>query len=289
MRIAIISDIHANYAALRAVLKDALRQKVTSYWMLGDAVGYGYAPSRSIEELCKLNLEVWLAGNHDWGLVSLAYPGNGIAMSDQWGVARDVIQIHFEWMREQEATTGYIAQLRDLPYHAQPRPNIFLAHGAYYPDDPQKGMLTRYSNSIAFLEEDYGQENHNRWHPLIEAGQAVIVIHGHNHRPALWHRPGNIQPQPGSASEFWQIESLPFEEQFKIITPGIYHLNPGSVGFPRDDRYPCPTYCILEEQGDGHYSVQFRLVKYESEIARQEMKDAGIPKSVYDDRLLKCR
>ena len=44
MRYAIISDVHANPVALRAVLSDAQSQQVDAVVCLGDTVGYGPLP-----------------------------------------------------------------------------------------------------------------------------------------------------------------------------------------------------------------------------------------------------
>ncbi|MCL0102080.1 metallophosphatase family protein, partial [Dehalococcoidia bacterium] len=44
MRIAIVSDIHSNFAALDAVVNDAQCHQVDEYWCLGDTVGYGPDP-----------------------------------------------------------------------------------------------------------------------------------------------------------------------------------------------------------------------------------------------------
>ena len=47
MQILVISDIHANYEALEAVLADA--GQVDETWCLGDLVGYGPDPNLCIE------------------------------------------------------------------------------------------------------------------------------------------------------------------------------------------------------------------------------------------------
>jgi predicted phosphodiesterase len=41
MRVLVISDIHANRAALEAVLEDAEQVGFDVVWCLGDIVGYG--------------------------------------------------------------------------------------------------------------------------------------------------------------------------------------------------------------------------------------------------------
>ena len=63
MRILVLSDIHANLAALEAVLEAA--GKVHSVWCLGDVVGYGPNPNECIELLQDQPNLTCLLGNHD--------------------------------------------------------------------------------------------------------------------------------------------------------------------------------------------------------------------------------
>ncbi len=63
MRILILSDIHANFDALQAVLSDA--GQVDSVWCLGDLVGYGPDPNEVIELIRMQPFLVCLMGNHD--------------------------------------------------------------------------------------------------------------------------------------------------------------------------------------------------------------------------------
>ena len=63
MPILILSDIHANLAALEAVLADAGQPEAV--WCLGDVVGYGPDPNECIERLQGLPGLVCLLGNHD--------------------------------------------------------------------------------------------------------------------------------------------------------------------------------------------------------------------------------
>jgi predicted phosphodiesterase len=64
MRIAVISDIHSNLPALRAVLGDVEAQHPDRIWCLGDLVGYGAMPDRCTE-LVSDRADLCLAGNHD--------------------------------------------------------------------------------------------------------------------------------------------------------------------------------------------------------------------------------
>lgn len=62
MRIAIVSDIHANLAAFEAVLAHA--EPVDAIWCLGDTVGYGPFPNECIA-LLRSHEHRAVAGNHD--------------------------------------------------------------------------------------------------------------------------------------------------------------------------------------------------------------------------------
>jgi diadenosine tetraphosphatase ApaH/serine/threonine PP2A family protein phosphatase len=63
VRYLLISDIHANLAALEAVLADA--PPFDKIWCLGDLVGYGPNPNQCIARLQDFP-HLSLAGNHDW-------------------------------------------------------------------------------------------------------------------------------------------------------------------------------------------------------------------------------
>ena len=64
MRVLVISDIHANLAAFKAVLEHA-QGDWDVIWFLGDLVGYGPDPNECVELLRQLE-HFSLSGNHDW-------------------------------------------------------------------------------------------------------------------------------------------------------------------------------------------------------------------------------
>jgi diadenosine tetraphosphatase ApaH/serine/threonine PP2A family protein phosphatase len=64
MRIAVISDIHANLHALESVLTDVDRESVDEIWCLGDVVGYGPRPNECCD-LIRERAAISLCGNHD--------------------------------------------------------------------------------------------------------------------------------------------------------------------------------------------------------------------------------
>jgi predicted phosphodiesterase len=64
LRIALISDVHANLPAFQAVLDDVADAGVDQTWCLGDLVGYGAQPDECVE-LAREACDVCLVGNHD--------------------------------------------------------------------------------------------------------------------------------------------------------------------------------------------------------------------------------
>jgi len=67
--IAILSDIHANYAALQAVLCDAKSFNCSSFICLGDVAGYHCEINECLEDLKELPNLVLIKGNHDQYLI----------------------------------------------------------------------------------------------------------------------------------------------------------------------------------------------------------------------------
>jgi diadenosine tetraphosphatase ApaH/serine/threonine PP2A family protein phosphatase len=64
MRVAVISDVHANYHALEAVLDEIDAARVDTVWCLGDTVGYGPRPNECCDAV-KDRAGHCLVGNHD--------------------------------------------------------------------------------------------------------------------------------------------------------------------------------------------------------------------------------
>ncbi|RME02769.1 MAG: metallophosphoesterase [Planctomycetota bacterium] len=68
MKYAIISDIHANYDALEAVLAEIEKEGVDQFICLGDVVGYGPQPRECIQKVQELGC-ITVAGNHDFAAI----------------------------------------------------------------------------------------------------------------------------------------------------------------------------------------------------------------------------
>jgi diadenosine tetraphosphatase ApaH/serine/threonine PP2A family protein phosphatase len=68
MRVAVVSDIHGNLHALRAVLDAVAAEEVDALWCLGDLVGYGPRPNECCAEVERA-ASLCLVGNHDLGVL----------------------------------------------------------------------------------------------------------------------------------------------------------------------------------------------------------------------------
>ncbi len=70
---AIITDIHGNSSALKAVLNDINMRKINHIYCLGDIVGIGPDSSQVIQLLLKQNNISFVQGNHDLAVVAAYY------------------------------------------------------------------------------------------------------------------------------------------------------------------------------------------------------------------------
>jgi predicted phosphodiesterase len=94
----VISDVHANLAALEAVL-EAIDDRAEEVWCLGDVVGYGPRPNECAE-IVKDRCTLVLAGNHDLaacGRVDVRYFTPEAARAIRW--TREVLRAAVEtWL-----------------------------------------------------------------------------------------------------------------------------------------------------------------------------------------------
>ncbi|MGF1573984.1 MAG: metallophosphoesterase family protein [Sumerlaeia bacterium] len=122
-RIAIFSDIHANYHALEAVLEAIENEKVDMTVCCGDVVGYGARPNECVEEIRKRNIPV-IAGNHDHACLLLTDISN----------FNDIAKAAVLWTKEvlKEENISFLRQMALTI--ADEANNIFYVHAS--PKDP---------------------------------------------------------------------------------------------------------------------------------------------------------
>jgi diadenosine tetraphosphatase ApaH/serine/threonine PP2A family protein phosphatase len=122
-RIALISDVHGNLPALRAVLRAIEDEGVDETWCLGDLVGYGAHPNECVE-LAKGSVQFCLIGNHDLVVI------DRLEISDFSPAAAAAA----EWTKGElgSEARAYLESLKALDeeqpvglYHASPRDPVW--------------------------------------------------------------------------------------------------------------------------------------------------------------------
>jgi putative phosphoesterase len=73
MKIAVLGDVHGNFDALEAVLKDMRNAQTDALIVLGDILFYGDEPQRCVDVISHLNPLAWIRGNTDNWLIEIGY------------------------------------------------------------------------------------------------------------------------------------------------------------------------------------------------------------------------
>lgn len=183
MRLAILSDIHANLPALEAVWADAQQQHPDFTYCLGDLVGYGAQPNEVVEFIRRQQVPTIL-GNYDEGV--------GFNLADCGCVYRDPVedalgQQSLRWT-QQYTTEANKEFLRGLPLQLRldnQRPSLLLVHGS-----PRK--INEY------LYEDRPAASFER---IAKLTGAEILLFGHTHLPYVKRAGGTWFANAGSVGK----------------------------------------------------------------------------------------
>ena len=88
--IAIISDIHGNYEALKEVLSKTDEMKISEIFCLGDVIGYYSQVNECCDELRKRNVKC-VMGNHDWYMTADSFCPRSRSVNDCLAYQRKII------------------------------------------------------------------------------------------------------------------------------------------------------------------------------------------------------
>ena len=170
MRIAVLSDIHANLPALEAIL--TLARDSEEIFFCGDAVGYFANPNEVCERLQTLNVRC-IRGNHD------AYVTEDLTPPPKVSALARV-----DWTRR-ELTRANLAWLRSLPneIRAQVGPlRITVRHASPWDEE-------------TYLREDSESIG------TIRLGRNEVLLIGHTHRALLKRAGRGLIVNPGSVGQ----------------------------------------------------------------------------------------
>ena len=275
MPTAVISDIHANAVALRAVLADIDARGIQRMICLGDIIGYGPDPLQCIDmvrERC-----AWaLMGNHDFGV--LYEPTNfnpGAESAAHW--TRE--QLDAAPIDEKGANRlDFLGRLQVRQFEPLPRPEG-AEDGAS--DDPAAANGTAHAlcvhasprrpvNEYIFPDDIHGDPDKIR---SIFSRVDRVCFCGHTHVPGVF----TDDVEFFSPTELGDPPVYRFGHDEKII------INSGSVGQPRDHD-PRASYAVL-------YADRVEFVRVEYDIAETADRIKAIPE-LHDwlgDRLFEGR
>jgi predicted phosphodiesterase len=227
-RLALISDIHANLPALRAVLADIdERADINAIYHLGDLTGYAPWPNEVVAVLRDRAIP-GISGNYD-STVATDYKHCGCRADTPHD--EELSHLSFEWTRSR-ITAETKKYLGSLPFRLDIRPfgghvsgpTITLVHGnqtlntVYVTEDRSDAFLEKVAKDLGSRPED-------------------VVCFGHTHKP--WRR----------------------------VVDGVQFVNTGSVGRPKDGD-PRACYVSLTTEGSGVRVEFVRVAYDTDEAAR---------------------
>ena len=241
MRYAILSDIHANEAALRAVLQDAVDAHAEKIICLGDVLGYGPDPVSTLE-LVYRRAHVCLAGNHD-DAVANRFPTDDFTPFAAAAVARQRSQLSREaidWLRR-------LPHVCEFPGPYDGATGAFAcAHGEFA--DPKRF--------------NYVLEPEDAMPSWLERTEQLLFV-GHSHKPGIFVLGASGHPHFLEPADF-------------VLEPGKrYLVNVGSVGYPRNGI--CRSfYCIYDDLSRAVFfrSLPFDLEGYSAKMHGQGLDEA---------------
>jgi diadenosine tetraphosphatase ApaH/serine/threonine PP2A family protein phosphatase len=186
MRTLIISDVHANLAALNAVLTAA--EPYDRVWCLGDVVGYGPDPNECIERIQALPMLKCIKGNHDaaiLGDIDIRAFNFEARASLEW-LQEQLRPEHVRWLESLETRLVF--------------DDITLVHGS--PRSP----IWEYITDVYVAHEN------------MRAFETQICLVGHTHLPIIFKMTGeNIN----TTKLILQAPEEPFSLDHKsIVNPG---------------------------------------------------------------------
>jgi predicted phosphodiesterase len=211
MRYALISDIHANLPALRAVLTDIdARKDIDAIYHLGDLTGYAPWPNEVVALVRERGIP-GIAGNYD-STVATGYKHCGCRADTPRD--EELSHLSYEWTRAR-VTPETKKYLGSLPFRVDIRPlgghvsgpTISLVHGnqtlntVYVTEDRPDSFLEKMAKDIGARARD-------------------VICFGHTHKP--WQR----------------------------TVGDIHFINAGSVGRPKDgDWRACYVLLTIDQVG----------------------------------------
>lgn len=167
MKIGIISDIHGNLNALKAVLEEFYNKNVDKIICLGDLIGGAPMSNEVIEEIMKNKKEIIVVmGNRERYIIE-GLPK--IVHDEKKEVTKEQVE-RFEWIKKQlsEISKKFIYNLpKEILYETEGK-KIYISH---YPMN-ENGIYRKH------IKQANAEENENMFLGI----NADIYLYGHTHK-----------------------------------------------------------------------------------------------------------
>ena len=235
MPTAVISDMHGNAEALRAVLADIDSRKIERIVCLGDIIGYGPEPLECVDlvaERCAWSL----MGNHDFGVLYEPTNFNMAAAAAAYWTREQFDRVEDISLREKRYRFLGSLRVRVVEKADGSGPPVLAVHGS-----PRRPI-----NEYIFPNDVIGATD--KIEQIMAAIDHIAVV-GHTHVPGVFTSEPDFYPP----EEIGADKTYVFREGEKAV------INVGSVGQPRDHD-PRASYAILHPD-----RVQFVRVQYDVE------------------------
>jgi diadenosine tetraphosphatase ApaH/serine/threonine PP2A family protein phosphatase len=239
--IAILSDIHSNLIALKAVLRDVKESGARQIIFLGDVVGYGSHPAECVEWVRKLGGHC-VMGNHDAAMKMCRTPGFRFDQPD--------------W-REDDYAAGLVHSSKQLSDEQA----SWLAGMPYCIEIPGAVVAHASLNDMNFFNYIEDDKSARPSLDILARNSDKVGFFGHTQRQEVF-------PDSGDGLEWLD------ENRFRIQEGMPCVVMVGSVGQNRDetDRRACWT---LWEPTT--LTAEFRKVEYDRVEAARQIVAAGLP------------
>lgn len=238
MKLALISDIHANLEALQATLQRISTQRVDRIVCLGDIVGYNANPAECIALLREFDV-LCIAGNHD-----RAVTGQIATEGFSHTAARAVA-----WTRRQLGPDD-IAFLAALPLKLRIDRQLVVVHGALHPKTGCE-LVRLTSDELRRLSFKA---------LAADPSGAHVCAFGNTHRLGIFELRDDDEIRARTGDEV------------SLRDDAYYLINPGTVGRPTSAD-PRATYFLLDV---ARQVIAVQRVEYDAASSRAKTRAAGL-------------
>ncbi|MFZ9371480.1 MAG: metallophosphoesterase family protein [Limnohabitans sp.] len=243
MKLALLSDLHANARALEACLAHAQAQGANQWALLGDLVGYGPEPEAVVAQ-CQRMAEAGatvLRGNHDAMAVTPPVPASRQG------------EFTARWTHERlsEADRQWLASL-PLTVRLE---SVMVVHASV--NEPEQWRYV----------EDEGSAARSLQAATDQYPEVRFVMGGHVHHQTLYYR-----GQGGQLMRFTPVPGVPIP----VPAHRRWIATVGSVGQPRDGDTRA-GYALLDL--DRH-QLTFWRVRYDHVAAAHAVRAAGLDEAL---------